>query len=221
MSQIDVLNASQTRGSVVAVNKVLKNTYMLLGLTLAFSAFMAFVGTNAAPMNIWMYIIGLYGLQFATQALSRSAWGLVTIFAFAGWIGYGTGPMIGMYMSTSGGSEIVTTALGGTAFIFFGLSGYALVSRKDFSFLTGFITAGFFVLLGAVIMSIFLQIPALQLAISVGFMLFSSAIILYQTGQIVNGGERNYILATITLFVSIYNLFMSLIHLLTAFSGDD
>ena len=207
MSQIDVLNASQTRGSVVAVNKVLKNTYMLLGLTLAFSAFMAFVGTNAAPMN--------------TQALARSAWGLVTIFAFAGWIGYGTGPMIGMYMSTSGGSEIVTTALGGTAFIFFGLSGYALVSRKDFSFLTGFITAGFFVLLGAVIMSIFLQIPALQLAISVGFMLFSSAIILYQTGQIVNGGERNYILATITLFVSIYNLFMSLIHLLTAFSGDD
>tara|TARA_R110001606_G_scaffold154896_4_gene296706 strand:- start:88 stop:753 length:666 start_codon:yes stop_codon:yes gene_type:complete len=221
MSQIDVLNASQTRGSVVAVNKVLKNTYMLLGLTLAFSAFMAFVGTNAAPMNIWMYIIGLYGLLFATQALARSAWGLVTIFAFAGWIGYGTGPMIGMYMSTSGGSEIVTTALGGTAFIFFGLSGYALVSRKDFSFLTGFITAGFFVLLGAVIMSIFLQIPALQLAISVGFMLFSSAIILYQTGQIVNGGERNYILATITLFVSIYNLFMSLIHLLTAFSGDD
>ena len=221
MSQIDVLNASQTRGSVVAVNKVLKNTYMLLGLTLAFSAFMAFVGTNAAPMNIWMYIIGLYGLLFATQALARSAWGLVTIFAFAGWIGYGTGPMIGMYMSTAAGSQIVTTALGGTAFIFFGLSGYALVSRKDFSFLTGFITAGFFVLLAAVIMSLFLQIPALQLAISVGFMLFSSAIILYQTGQIVNGGERNYILATITLFVSIYNLFMSLIHLLTAFSGDD
>lgn len=221
MSQIDVLNVSQARGSVVAVNKVLKNTYMLLGLTLAFSAFMAFVGTNAAPMNIWMYIIGLYGLLFATQALARSAWGLVTIFAFAGWIGYGTGPMIGMFMSTAGGSQIVTTALGGTAFIFFGLSGYALVSRKDFSFLTGFITAGFFVLLAAVIMSIFLQIPALQLAISVGFMLFSSAIILYQTGQIVNGGERNYILATITLFVSIYNLFMSLIHLLTAFSGDD
>ena len=221
MSQLDVLNASQTRGSVVAVNKVLKNTYMLLGLTLAFSAFMAFVGTNAVPMNIWMYIIGLYGLLFATQALARSAWGLVTIFAFAGWIGYGTGPIIGMYMSSAAGSQIVTTALGGTAFIFFGLSGYALVSRKDFSFLTGFITAGFFVLLAAVIMSIFLQIPALQLAISVGFMLFSSAIILYQTGQIVNGGERNYILATITLFVSIYNLFMSLIHLLTAFSGDD
>lgn len=221
MSQIDVLNASQTRGSVVAVNKVLKNTYMLLGLTLAFSALMAFMSTNAAPMNIWMYIIGLYGLLFATQALARSAWGLVTIFAFAGWIGYGTGPMIGMFMSTAGGSQIVTTALGGTAFIFFGLSGYALVSRKDFSFLSGFITAGCFVLIAAMILGIFVQIPALQLALSVGFMLFASAIILYQTGEIVNGGEQNYILATITLFVSIYNLFMSLIHLLTAFSGDD
>jgi len=221
MSQIDVLNASQTRGSDVAVNKVLKNTYLLLGMTLAFSAVMAMVSTTAAPMNMWVYIIGLYGLLFATHALARSAWGLVTIFAFAGFIGYGTGPMIGSLMATSAGSEIVTTALGGTAFIFFGLSGYALVSRKDFSFLSGFITAGCFVLIAAMVMGIFFQTPALQLAISVGFMLFSSAIILYQTGQIVNGGERNYILATITLFVSIYNLFLSLIHLLTAFSGDD
>ena len=124
-------------------------------------------------------------------------------------------------MSTSAGSQVVTTALGGTAFIFLGLSGYALISRKDFSFLSGFITAGMFVLLAAMILGMFVKIPALQLAISVGFMLFSSAIILYQTGEIVNGGERNYLLATITLFVSIYNLFMSLIHLLTAFSGEE
>lgn len=220
MSQFE-LNVAQTRGSDVAVNKVLKNTYLLLGMTLGFSAVMAALSTNAAPMNMWVYIIGVYGLLFATQALARSAWGLVTVFAFAGLIGYGTGPMIGALMATSAGSQVVTTALGGTAFIFLGLSGYALVSRKDFSFLSGFITAGFFVLLAAMIMGIFLQIPALQLAISVGFMLFSSAIILYQTGQIVNGGERNYILATITLFVSIYNLFISLINLLTAFSGDD
>jgi len=221
MSQLDVLDIGQTRGSVVAVNKVLKNTYLLLSMTLAFSAFMATLSTNAAPMNMWVYIIGLYGLLFATHALARSAWGLVTIFAFAGFIGYGTGPMIGALMSTSAGSEVVTTALGGTAFIFFGLSGYALVSRKDFSFLNGFITAGCFVLIGAMIMGIFFKIPALQLAISVGFMLFSSAIILRQTGEIVNGGETNYILATITLFVSIYNLFMSLVHLLMAFSGSD
>lgn len=221
MSQLDVFNASQTRASTVAVNKVLKNTYLLLGMTLAFSAFMAALSTNAPPMNMWLYIIGVYGLLFATQALARTAWGLLTVFAFAGLIGYGTGPMIGMLMSTSSGSQVVSTALGGTAFIFFGLSGYALVSRKDFSFLTGFITAGFFVLLAAIILGIFVQIPALQLAISVGFMLFSSAVILYQTGEIIRGGEQNYILATITLFVSIYNLFMSLIHLLTAFSGDE
>lgn len=220
MSQFE-LNVAQTRESGVAVNKVLKNTYMLLGLTLGFSAVMAALSTNAAPMNIWMYIIGVYGLLFATHALARTAWGLLTIFAFAGFIGYGTGPLIGALLSTAGGSQVVTTALGGTAFIFFGLSGYALVSRKDFSFLSGFITAGCFVLIAAMILGIFVQIPALQLAISVGFMLFSSAIILYQTGEIVNGGERNYILATITLFVSIYNLFMSLIHLLTAFGGDE
>jgi len=220
MSQFE-LNVAQTRESGVAVNKVLKNTYMLLGLTLGFSAVMAALSTNAAPMNIWMYIIGVYGLLFATHALARTAWGLLTIFAFAGFIGYGTGPLIGALLSTAGGSQVVSTALGGTAFIFFGLSGYALVSRKDFSFLSGFITAGCFVLIAAMILGIFVQIPALQLAISVGFMLFSSAIILYQTGEIVNGGERNYILATITLFVSIYNLFMSLIHLLTAFGGDE
>lgn len=220
MSQFE-LNVAQTRGSDVAVNKVLKNTYLLLGMTLGFSAVMAALSTNAAPMNMWVYIIGVYGLLFATHALARSAWGLVAVFAFAGLIGYGTGPLIGALLATSGGSQIVTTALGGTAFIFLGLSGYALVSRKDFSFLSGFITAGCFVLLAAMIMGIFFQTPALQLAISVGFMLFSSAIILYQTGQIVNGGERNYIVATITLFVSIYNLFMSLIHLLMAFSGDE
>ena len=201
MSQFDVMDVARTGESVLAVNKVLKNTYMLLGMTLAFSALMAFVSTNAVPMNIWMYIIGVYGLLFATHALAKSAWGLLTMFAFAGFIGYGTGPLIGALMSTSAGSQVVTTALG--------------------SFLNGFITAGMFVLLAAVILGIFVKIPALQLAISVGFMLFSSAIILHQTGQIVNGGERNYILATITLFVSIYNLFMSLIHLLTAFSGDE
>ncbi|MDX1489976.1 MAG: Bax inhibitor-1/YccA family protein [Pseudohongiellaceae bacterium] len=221
MSQFENISATHTQSSGVAVNKVLKNTYLLLSLTLGFSAVTAALSTNAAPMNIWVYIIGVYGLLFATQALARSAWGLVTVFAFAGLIGYGTGPLIGYLLSSSGGSEVLTTALGGTAFIFLGLSGYALVSGKDFQFLSGFITAGFFVLIAAMIMGFFFQTPALQLAISVGFMVFSSAIILYQTGQIINGGERNYILATITLFVSIYNLFMSLIHLLMAFSGDE
>lgn len=220
MNQVNV-SVTPRQESAVAINKVLKNTYLLLAMTLAFSAFTAALSFNAPPVNIWMFLIGAYGLLFATHALANSPWGLVTTFAFTGFMGYTIGPMIGMLLATSGGSEIVLKALGGTAFIFFGLSGYALVSRKDFSFLRGFIFAGFLVLLAAILISLFWPMPALQLAMSVGFMLFSSAVILYQTSEIIHGGERNYVLATITLYVSIYNIFMSLLHLLTALSGDE
>ena len=207
--------------SILAVNKVLRNTYSLLAMTLAFSAFTALLSTNAPPVNIWMFLIGAYGLLFLTHALANSAWGLLSVFAFTGFMGYTMGPMIGMFLATSGGAELVAKALGGTAFIFFGLSGWALTSRRDFSFLSSFIFAGFLVLLAAIVISLFFPMPALQLAISAGFMLFSSAIILMQTSAIINGGERNYILATITLYVSLYNLFMSLLTLLSAFTGRE
>ncbi len=207
--------------SILAVNKVLRNTYSLLALTLAFSAVVAFASANAPPLNVWLFLIGAYGLLFLTHALANSTWGLLSVFAFTGFMGYGIGPMIGYYLSTQAGTDLVVTALGGTAFIFFGLSGYALTTRRDFSFLRGFIAAGFFVLIAAMVLSLIIQMPALQLALSAGFMLFSSAVILWQTSEIVNGGERNYILATVTLYVSIYNLFMSLLNLLTAFSGND
>ena len=207
--------------SILAVNKVLRNTYSLLAMTLAFSAFTALLSTNAPPVNIWMFLIGAYGLLFLTHALANSAWGLLSVFAFTGFMGYTMGPMIGMFLATSGGAELVAKALGGTAFIFFGLSGWALTSRRDFSFLSSFIFAGFLVLLAAIVISLFFPMPALQLAISAGFMLFSSAIILMQTSAIINGGERNYILATITLYVSLYNLFMSLLTLLSAFTGKE
>lgn len=220
MNQVNV-SVTPRQESAVAINKVLKNTYLLLAMTLAFSAVTAALSFNAPAVNIWMFLIGAYGLLFATHALANSPWGLVTTFAFTGFMGYTIGPLIGMLLATSGGSEIVLKALGGTAFIFFGLSGYALVSRKDFSFLRGFIFAGFLVLLAAILISLFWPMPALQLAMSVGFMLFSSAVILYQTSEIIHGGERNYILATITLYVSIYNIFMSLVHLLMALSGDE
>lgn len=222
MSQYQV-NATQTRESAVVVNKVLKNTYLLLALTLAFSALTASfaMASNAAPVNIWMMLIGFYGLLFVTHKLSNSAWGLLAVFALTGFMGYTLGPILGYYMATANGSQLVMTALGGTAFIFFGLSGYALVSRKDFSFLSGFMMAGFLVIVAAFLANLFLQIPALQLALSAAFMLFSSAAILMQTGAIINGGERNYILATVTLYVSLYNIFISLLNLLTAFGGDD
>ena len=215
------IEAVRGRESILATNKVLRNTYSLLALTLAFSAFTALMSTNAPPVNIWMFFIGAYGLLFLTHALANSAWGLLSVFAFTGFMGYTIGPIIGFYLSTQGGTDIVVTALGGTAFIFFGLSGWALTSRRDFSFLRGFIFAGCLVLLAAIIISLIWPMPALQLAMSVGFMLFSSALILWKTSAIIHGGERNYILATITLYLAIYNLFMSLLHLLTAFSGND
>jgi modulator of FtsH protease len=225
MNDVNVTHANNAtiagQRSAIAVNKVLKNTYLLLAMTLAFSAVTALLSFNAQPIGIFPMLIGFYGLLFLTHKLANSAWGLLAVFAFTGFLGYTIGPMMGMLMSMSGGSEVVAKALGGTAFIFFGLSGYALVSRKDFSFLSGFLFAGFLVLLAAMVVQIFWPMPALQLAMSVGFILFSSAVILYQTGEIVRGGEQNYILATVTLFVSLYNIFISLVNLLMAFSGDE
>ncbi len=220
MSEVDV-SIAQSQTSALEINKVLKNTYLLLSLTLAFSAVTAAMSFNAPPINLWMFLGGAYGLLFLTHFLANSAWGLLSVFAFTGFMGYTIGPLMGFLLATQGGSQIVSTALGGTAFIFFGLSGYVLTSRKDFSFLRGFIVAGCLALIAGMVFSFIFQLPALSLALSVGFILFSSAVILYQTSSIINGGERNYILATITLYVSIYNIFMSLIHLLMAFSGDD
>jgi modulator of FtsH protease len=221
--QLGTTSAPRTAESAIAVNKVLKNTYLLLALTLGFSALTAgfAMASNAAPVNIWMMLIGFYGLLFLTHKLANTAWGLLSVFALTGFMGYTLGPILGYYMASSGGSQLVMTALGGTGFIFFGLSAYALVSRKDFSFLSGFMFAGFLVIVALFIANLFMQIPALQLVMSGAFMLFSSAAILYQTGAIVNGGERNYILATVTLYVSLYNIFISLLNLLTALGGDE
>lgn len=220
MNEIE-LNIGRSRESALAVNKVLKNTYLLLSVTLAFSAVTAAMSFDAPPLSPWIFLLGAYGLLFLTHALARSPWGLLTTFAFTGFMGYGLGPLLGYMLSSQAGSEMVMTALGGTAFIFFGLSGWALTSRRDFSFLRGFIGAGCLVLIAAIVISLIWPMPALQLAMSAAFMLFSSAVILHQTSEIIHGGERNYVLATITLYVSIYNLFVSLLSLLNFFSGDD
>ncbi|PIE43093.1 MAG: BAX inhibitor protein [Gammaproteobacteria bacterium] len=203
-------------------SKVLKNTYMLLGLTLAFSAFVAYMSMslNMPHPGMIITLVGFYGLLFAIHKTQNSTMGLVFTFALTGFMGYTLGPIIGMFAG-AGAMHLVTNALGLTAFVFFGLSAYALITRKDFSFLAGFITIGCFVLIGAMVVGLFADIQGLQLAISAGFVLFSSAIILYQTSAIIHGGERNYVMATVTLFVSLYNLFLSLLQLLMAFSGDD
>ncbi|OUS26038.1 BAX inhibitor protein [Gammaproteobacteria bacterium 45_16_T64] len=207
----------------VAINKVLRNTYMLLGMTIIFSSIVAGVAMamNAPYPNIIVLLVGFYGLLFAIHKTQNSPMGLVLTFVFTGFLGYTLGPIFNMFLSIPGGSNIITMALGMTGMTFLSLSAYAVVSKKDFSFLTGFLTAGFWIILVAVIANIFLQMPVLSLAISGFFVLFSSAMILWQTGQIINGGERNYVLATISLYVSIYNLLLSLMSILTAFSGDD
>ncbi|HGM6312343.1 MAG: Bax inhibitor-1/YccA family protein [Pseudomonas putida] len=205
------------------ISKVLRNTYSLLALTLAFSGVMAFVAQQmrVGYPNVFVVLIGFYGLFFLTNKLRDSAWGLVSTFALTGFMGFILGPILNRYLGMAGGAEVVSSAFAMTALVFGGLSAYVLITRKDMSFLSGFITAGFFVLLGAVVASVFFQISGLQLAISAGFVLFSSVCILFQTSAIIHGGERNYIMATISLYVSIYNLFVSLLQLFGIMGRDD
>ena len=167
-------------------------------------------------------IVGVYGLMFLTQALRNSTLGIVSVFAFTGFMGYTLGPILNFYVANfSNGPQLIGTALGGTGIIFFALSSYALTTRKDFSYLGGFLFVGVMVALLAMIAGIFFQIPALQLVLSAAFILISSGLILFQTSAIIHSGETNYISATVSLFVSIYNLFVSLLNLLSAFSGRD
>lgn len=207
----------------LATNKVLRNTYALLSMTLLFSALTAGVAvvTNAPPLGMLITLVGYFGLLFLTTRLRDSVWGLVSVFALTGFMGYTLGPIINAYLGLPNGSQIVMTAMGGTGVIFLGLSGYALTTRKDFSFLGGFLMVGILVAFLAGLGAVFFQIPALSLAVSAMFILLMSGLILYQTSEIIHGGETNYIMATVTLFVSIYNLFLSLLQLLGVFGGEE
>lgn len=199
----------------VEVNKVLRNTYLLLSMTLAFSAVVAglAMAMNAPYPGFIPVLIGFFGLLFIVHKTANSPWGLFWVFAFTGFMGYALGPILNLYLSMANGGSIVASAMGTTAIAFVGLSAYALITRKDFSFLSGFLVVGFFVLMGAVLLGFFFELSAFQTAISAGFVLFSSAVILWQTSAIIHGGETNYLLATITLYVSIYNILLSLLHI--------
>lgn len=214
-------STGQAGAPALEVNKVLRNTYTLLAMTLMFSAVTAYLSRNSAPINPRLFIGGFIGLSFLAQMLANSAWGLLAVFGFTGFVGYAIGPLLGALTQSAVGGEIVMQALAGTALIFFGLSAYVLTTRKDFSFMSGFLVAGAIVLMLGVVGSLIFQISGLHLALSAGFMLFSSALILWQTSEIIHGGERNYIIATIGLYASIYNIFISLLHLLMAFTSDD
>jgi modulator of FtsH protease len=212
----------QPQESVLATNKVIRNTYTLLSMTLLFSALCAgaAVVMNMPPLGIIVTLVGYFGLLFLTSKFRNSGLGLLFVFALTGFMGLTLGPIINAYLSLPNGNQIVMTAMGGTGVIFLGLSGYALTTRKDFSFIGGFLMVGILVAFLAGIASLFLSMPGLSLAVSAMFVLLMSGLILYQTSQIVHGGETNYIMATVTLYVSIYNLFTSLLHLLGAFSNE-
>ena len=209
--------------SGLSTNKVLKNTYMLLGMTLAFSAVCAGISMAMGLPHGAALILSLvgFGLLFVVNKMADSSKGLLAIFAFTGVMGASIGPMLNYYMSMPGGPALVMQALGGTALVFFGLSAYALTTRKDFSYMGGFLMVGLLVAVVAMIANIFLGIPALSLTISAALVMIMSGLILFDTSRIINGGETNYIRATVSLYLSIYNLFIHMLHLLTALGGDD
>jgi modulator of FtsH protease len=223
------MNAERTVQSsraqtALATNSVLRNTYMLLSLTLLFSA--AVAGTamalNAPHPGIIITLVGYFGLLYAVEKTKDSAMGLVSVFALTGFMGYTIGPILNMYLATfSNGGEIVMLALGGTGTIFLGMSAYALASGKRFNQWGGMLFMGVLVAFVMGLIAVIFSIPALSLAVSAIFVLLMSGLIVYQTGEIVHGGETNYISATVLLFVTIYNLFLSLLHLLGFFMGEE
>jgi len=209
--------------SLVNTNKVLKNTYMLLGMTLLFSAVTAGISMAVGlPQGaaLVLMLVG-FGLLFVVNKMADTSKGLLAIFAFTGVMGASIGPMLNFYLSMPGGPALVMQALAGTAIVFFGLSAYALTTRKDFSFMGGFLMVGLIVAVVAMIANIFLAIPALSLTISAAVIMIMSGLILFDTSRIIHGGETNYIRATVGLYLNIYNLFVHMLSLLTALGGDD
>ncbi len=214
---------TRSQPSVLATNKVIRNTYILLSMTLLFSAVTAglSMALNLPHPGLLLTMVGYFGLLFLTNKFRNSSMGLVFVFALTGFMGVTLGPLLNMYLSLPNGDQLVMTALGATGVIFLSLSGYALSSRKDFSFMGAFLMVGILVAFLAGLASVFFTMPGLSLAVSAMFVLLMSGLILYQTSALVHGGETNYIMATVTLYISIYNLFVSLLHLLGAFGGDD
>ncbi|MGB2287425.1 MAG: Bax inhibitor-1/YccA family protein [Porticoccaceae bacterium] len=202
------------------VAKVLRNTYLLLSVTLAFSAVMAGVAMaiNAPYFGLWTLLPYLICLWMVEKNKNNGS-GIVWVFALTGWMGFTLGPILSMFLAVKGAEPIVM-ALGSTALIFFASSAYVLTTKKNLNFMTGFLMTGMLVAFVAAIANYFLQIPALSLTVSAVFAFLSSAIIMWQTSAIIHGGERNYISATVTLFVMIYNLFVSLLQIF-GIMGDD
>ncbi len=221
MSEERVINA--TTAQAAGINKVLRQTYMLLGMTLAFSATMTAVAVSvgAAPINWIVSMVVMFGLLFAVQAKRNSAMALPLVFAFTGWMGWSLGPMVAFVLGSAGGMGILFNATAGTAITFFALSAYAITSGRDFTFMRGFLMTGLIVCLLAIVAGFFFQIPGLQLAISGALILLAAGFILFDTSNIVRGGETNYVMATVSLYINIYMLFSNLLAIMGVMGSDD
>jgi modulator of FtsH protease len=222
---MDTRTLTMTRGeaSALSTNRVLRNTYLLLSLTLAFSAVTA--GASMAlglpHPGLLITLVGYFGLLFLTTKFRNSGAGIAFVFALTGFMGYTLGPILSRYLALPNGGQVVMMAMGGTAAIFLALSAYVLTTRKDFSFMGGFLMVGILVAFLAGLGAVFFQMPGLALAVSAMFVLLMSGMILFETSNIIHGGETNYVMATVSLYVTIYNLFTSLLQLLGVFGGDD
>ena len=221
---IKTLNQSTTaQAGVLETNKVLRNTYALLSMTLLFSAITAGISMslNLPHPGILITLAGYFGLLFATAKFRNSSLGLVFVFALTGFMGYTLGPILNHYLSLPNGSQIVMNAFSVTGVMFLGLSAYALTSKKDFSFMGAFLMVGIIVGFLAGLAAFIFEMPGLSLAVSAIFVLLMAGLILYETSNIIHGGETNYIMATVTLYVAIFNLFTSLLHLLGFMNGQE
>jgi len=215
---------NRSEGVVIQTNKLIRNTYSLLAMTLLFSAGMAAL-SMAIDLGRGTYLISTivaFGLiWFALPRTANSAAGIGVVFAITGLLGFGLGPLLSMYLSLPNGPQVVMTALGGTGVIFLGLSAYALTTRRDFSFMGGFLFVGMLVVLGAALLNIFVAMPLISIVLSAAVVMLMSGFILYDTGRLVNGGETNYVLATVSLYLSMFNIFVSLLQLLGIAGSDD
>ena len=201
--------------AVLATNKLIRNTYLLLTMTLITSAITAGVAmvNNVGFVNPIFMLVVFIGFPFFIYRISNTIWALPATFLFTGFMGYYLGPVVGYYLGLSNGPQIVMAAFSTTAAMFLGLSGYALVSRRDFSFMSGFLMVGLFVVLGAIIINLFMNIPALSLTISAAAVILMSGLILFDTSRMVHGGINNYVIMTVSLFANIYVLFIHLLNL--------
>jgi modulator of FtsH protease len=222
-TQAQATTLDSAQAGALSTDKVVRNTYMLLSMTLAFSALAAGVAAalKLPHPGLIFTLAGYFGLLFLTASFRNSGLGIAFVFALTGFMGYTLGPIVSQYLAMPNGSQVVMAAMGSTAAIVLGLSAYVMTTRKNFSFMGGFLTAGILVAFLAGLGAMFFEMPGLSLAVSAMFVLLMSGLILYETSNIIHGGETNYVMATVTLFVSIFNLFVSLLQLMGFANSSD